>query len=63
MLVPRFGGDLGRRIRSYTRVLEYSTRVDRNISTGTDRDIFGWLILNNCFITSYRTLVLVIVRY
>ena len=27
-----------------------------NLLTGRDRDKFGWPTLNNCFITSYRTL-------
>ena len=29
----------------------------RNILTGADKDIFGGLTLNNCSITSYRTLL------
>jgi len=29
----------------------------RNLLTGTDRSIFGWLTLNNCSITSYQTLI------
>jgi len=28
----------------------------RKVLTGTDKDIFGWLTLNNCSITSCRTL-------
>ena len=30
---------------------------DRDPLTGADRDIFGWLTINNCSITSYQTLV------
>ena len=32
----------------------------RKLITGTDRDIFGWLTLNNCPITSCQAMALAI---
>jgi len=44
-------------VSSNTSVGRIPTRYKgRNLLTGTDRDIFGWITLNTCSITSYRTL-------